>query len=58
MKEKGVFVTKKEAWREWLETFLIWAVKNRFYGKLTLSFEAGRLVHLKREETMKPPKDQ
>jgi hypothetical protein len=27
---------------------------DRFYGALTLRFEAGRIVALKKEETLKP----
>ena len=26
---------------------------NKFYGKLTITFEAGKLVHLKKEESIK-----
>jgi hypothetical protein len=29
-------------------------VQQRFYGAITLKFEAGRLVCLKKEETIKP----
>jgi len=28
--------------------------RERFYGKLTLSFEAGNIVSLRKEETLKP----
>jgi len=28
-------------------------VDNRFYGKLILSFESGKIVHLKKEENIK-----
>jgi hypothetical protein len=28
--------------------------RDRFYGKLTLSFEAGNIVSLRKEETLKP----
>ena len=30
---------------------------DRFYGTLTLRFEAGKIVHCKREESFKPPKE-
>jgi hypothetical protein len=30
-------------------------VQDRFYGALTLKFEAGRLTTIKKEETFKPP---
>jgi len=42
-------------WFQWLKSYIREAVQNRFYGKITLSFEAGRLVHIKREENIKPP---
>lgn len=48
---------KQEPWQPWIDDFLKWAKEKAFYGKLTLHFEAGKLVHLKREETLKPPKD-
>ena len=35
-----------------LELIKILAV-NRFYGKLVISFEAGRVAHLKKEESIK-----
>jgi hypothetical protein len=28
--------------------------RERFFGKLTLSFEAGNIVTLRKEETLKP----
>lgn len=28
-------------------------VANKFYGKLTLSFEAGKITHIRKEETYK-----
>jgi hypothetical protein len=41
----------------WLTKILNELKTKRFYGKITLSFEAGKLVTLRREETIKPPKD-
>ena len=29
-------------------------VRERFFGKLTISFEAGRIVTLRKEQTLKP----
>jgi hypothetical protein len=29
-------------------------VRERFYGALTLKFEAGRIVTIKKEQTLKP----
>ena len=31
--------------------------QDKFYGKLVLSFENGKIVHGKREESFKPPKE-
>lgn len=32
-------------------------LKNRgYYGKLEISFEAGRMVHLEKRESLKPPR--
>jgi hypothetical protein len=42
-------------WFDWLKKMIDEAVKERFYGKIQLHFEAGRLVHVKREQTFKPP---
>jgi hypothetical protein len=28
--------------------------RERFYGALTLKFEAGRLIHIRKEENLKP----
>ena len=28
-------------------------ISENFYGKLTISFECGRIVHVKKEETIK-----
>ena len=39
----------------WLVEIVKQLIDARFYGKLTLSFEAGRLTCAKREETLKPP---
>jgi hypothetical protein len=40
---------------EWVLTLLIKLVRCRFYGRVQLSFEAGRLTSFKQEETLKPP---
>jgi len=49
-------MANEEKWHGWVMEFLRWAKEKGFYGRITLHFEAGRLVHLKREETLKPPK--
>lgn len=43
--------------REWLAKHLDNLENSRFYGKVTLSFEAGNITTVKKEETLKPPKD-
>ena len=32
-------------------------VAHDFYGKITFSFEKGKLTYVKKEETLKPPKE-
>ena len=41
--------------KEWLTEQVDNLVKTRFYGKVTLSFEAGNITTVKKEETLKPP---
>jgi len=38
---------------EKLLAFIKKLIDNKFYGKLTVSFEAGKVVHLKKEESIK-----
>ena len=44
--------------QEWLTAHIDNLVKERFYGKVTLSFEAGNITTVKKEETIKPPKSE
>ena len=44
--------------QEWLNKHLETLEKSRFYGKVTLSFEAGNITTVKKEETIKPPKNE
>ena len=37
-----------------VEVFLRELADSHFYGSLTLKFEAGRIIILKKEETLKP----
>lgn len=37
-----------------VELLLAEAQRNRFYGEITLKFEAGRVVIVRRNETIKP----
>jgi len=34
--------------------YLSQLVKERFWGAITFKFEAGRIVHIRREESLKP----
>jgi hypothetical protein len=43
--------------KEWVNNHFDELVKKQFYGKLILQFEAGNVTVLKKEETLKPPKD-
>jgi len=43
--------------REWLDKHLNNLENSRFYGKVTLSFEAGSITTVKKEETLKPPEE-
>lgn len=42
--------------QEWLAVHINNLVESRFYGKVTLQFEAGNITTVKKEETLKPPK--
>jgi len=42
---------------EWVKDFFRELNGTGFYGKVTLSFEAGRVTTVKKEETLKPPTD-
>jgi hypothetical protein len=39
----------------WLIDYINILTKQRFYGKITLSFEAGKLVNVQKVENIKPP---
>jgi hypothetical protein len=41
----------------WLVTSLYHLSRERFYGKATTSFESGNIVLLRKEQTVKPPRD-
>jgi hypothetical protein len=42
---------------DWINTVLRKHIQEKFYGKLTISFENGKIVLLKMEQTVKPPRD-
>jgi len=42
---------------DWLSEIIHELIAARFYGKVTLCFEAGKLVHVRKEETLQPPQD-
>ena len=41
---------------EWAVSNIMGAHNQGFYGKLTLQFEAGHIVLLRKEQTQKPPR--
>lgn len=41
----------------WLLSLLQELIERRFYGKLTIQLEAGRVTVVKQEETLKPSKE-
>jgi hypothetical protein len=40
----------------WLAPILRGLIDSRFYGKVTLEFKDGKIVLIRREETIMPPK--
>lgn len=40
----------------WAVSNLYGAYTSAYYGKITVQFEAGRIVLLRKEQTQKPPK--
>jgi len=41
--------------RTWLAQLIIQAQKQRYYGKLTITMEQGRIRRVVKEESLKPP---
>jgi len=39
---------------KWLSKYITDLIARKFYGKITVSFEKGRITHLKKEESIKP----
>jgi len=39
---------------EWIKAQIQGLIRKRFYGKLTIHFEAGRIVRAVKEENLKP----
>ena len=39
----------------WIAELISPLIDGRFYGSLTLKFESGKLVCVKKEESIKPP---
>ncbi len=40
----------------WTVTHLLHAFTSVYYGKITVQFEAGNIILLRKEQTQKPPK--
>ena len=51
----GVTMSKSMRWM--IEQISSENVGSNFYGKIIFSFENGKLTHVKKEETIKPPKE-
>jgi hypothetical protein len=41
---------------EWLINILKTLISSKFYGKVEVCFEGGKITHINKHETMKPPK--
>lgn len=39
----------------WLFNEIKKRISSKFYGQLTIKFEAGRIVHLEARESIRPP---
>lgn len=44
----------RQRFLDWLDTYISSLTNRKFYGKLTLSFESGKVTTCKLEETIKP----
>jgi hypothetical protein len=40
----------------WAVSNLLGAYNNGFYGRVTIQFEAGKIVLLRKDQTQKPPR--
>jgi len=41
---------------QWIKEVIQALMDNGWYGKLVISFEAGKITLVRKEETLKPPK--
>ena len=39
---------------KWLVKFITDLIARKFFGKIIVSFENGKIVHLRKEESIKP----
>ena len=46
---------KLEEQRRWIEQLVSSAQMREFYGKIVISFEAGKVQRVVKEESLKPP---
>lgn len=42
---------------KWILDLLTKLRDSRWYGKITIHFEAGTITFIRKEETLKPPKE-
>lgn len=41
--------------RAWLESLLAQIQNSEFYGKIMITFESGKIRHVIKEQSLKPP---
>lgn len=51
----AVPIREQERHRTWLSSILASAQSRNWYGTITVKFEAGRMVRVIKEESLKPP---
>jgi hypothetical protein len=39
---------------DWIKSVIQQLIRHRFYGKLTIHFESGKIVRAVKEESLKP----
>jgi hypothetical protein len=49
----GITEAEEEALRRWIR-YLVWARRTRFFGKITLSLQAGEIKQAEEFATRKP----
>lgn len=55
MSNKALKYLENDSNANWIVLQLCEAKRTGFYGKITVQFEAGNIVIMRKEQTMKPP---